>query len=156
MEVMLEIYRTLKTLKMEWKAKPREGTDGGEGGEGEEGGKDRERDRGEESDKQRRRREEEEKVKKAQELYFVETRCRMDDVMVSDLSFLFSMKHSTDERAYIRFEWIFNCIELTTKTTSSTFAISDTVRSRPKAAQLPVHPRTCPLPFRLLSVLLLQ
>ncbi|GAA5955297.1 hypothetical protein JCM3765_003274 [Sporobolomyces pararoseus] len=82
MEVMLEIYRTLKTLKMEWKAKARDGVDGVQGEDGEEGVKERERERGEESDKQRRRREEEERIKKAQELYFVETRCRMDDVMV--------------------------------------------------------------------------
>ncbi|GAA6060387.1 hypothetical protein JCM10212_004640 [Sporobolomyces blumeae] len=82
MEVMLEIYRTLKTLKMEWKAKPRDDdeVDGGE--EGEERRRERERERADESEKQRRRREEEERVKKAQELYFVETRCRMDDVMV--------------------------------------------------------------------------
>lgn len=74
MEVMLEIYRTLKALKMEWKPKKRDedagGANGGEGGEAEDS-------------KKRRRREEEERVKKAQELYFVETRCRMDDVMVS-------------------------------------------------------------------------
>ncbi|KAL8286785.1 hypothetical protein RQP46_004313 [Phenoliferia psychrophenolica] len=68
MEVMLEIYRTLKVLKMEWKPKVRNPEDG-QGGEDEE-------------PKKRRRREEEERVKKAQELYFVETRCRMDDVMV--------------------------------------------------------------------------
>lgn len=67
MEVMLEIYRTLKALKMEWKAK--KGPDEGAGGP-------------DEDSKKRRRREEEERVKKAQELYFVETRCRMDDVMV--------------------------------------------------------------------------
>ncbi|GAA5905479.1 hypothetical protein JCM5296_005885 [Sporobolomyces johnsonii] len=81
MEVMLEIYRTLKALKMEWKAKP-----GGEGDEDEDKeDKEKEREgRGEdkENEKKRRRREEEERVKKAQELYFVETRCRMDDVMV--------------------------------------------------------------------------
>lgn len=82
MEVMLEIYRTLKTLKMEWKAKPRDSADGGQGDEGEDATRERERERGEETEKQRRRREEEERVKKAQELYFVETRCRMDDVMV--------------------------------------------------------------------------
>ena len=70
MEVMLEIYRTLKALKMEWK--PKKGSAIG----AEEGAED-----GEDS-KKRRRREEEERVKKAQELYFVETRCRMDDVMV--------------------------------------------------------------------------
>lgn len=69
MEVMLEIYRTLKALKMEWKPK-KGGLTGGE--EAEEG----------EDSKKRRRREEEERVKKAQELYYVETRCRMDDVMV--------------------------------------------------------------------------
>ncbi|GAA6013598.1 hypothetical protein JCM11491_002720 [Sporobolomyces phaffii] len=81
MEVMLEIYRTLKTLKMEWKAKPREGGTGDDrGGEG--GDRDKDSRVADESDKQRRRREEEERIKKAQELYFVETRCRMDDVMV--------------------------------------------------------------------------
>lgn len=69
MEVMLEIYRTLKTLQMEWKPKKYVSEDEGRAGEDEE-------------PKKRRRREEEERVKKAQELYFVETRCRMDDVMV--------------------------------------------------------------------------
>lgn len=68
MEVMLEIYRTLKALGMEWKSKKGAHEDGG----GEEN----------EEPKKRRRREDEERVKKAQELYFVETRCRMDDVMV--------------------------------------------------------------------------
>lgn len=68
MEVMLEIYRTLKTLHMEWKPKVYPSDEGG-------GGED-------EDPKKRRRREEEERTKKAQELYFVETRCRMDDVMV--------------------------------------------------------------------------
>lgn len=86
MEVMLEIYRTLKTLKMEWKAKPREGAEEGEGEEGRDRERERDRERGDESEKQRRRREEEERIKKAQELYFVETRCRMDDVMVRSLS----------------------------------------------------------------------
>lgn len=69
---MLEIYRTLKTLKMEWKPKKY-------------AVRSEEEERalsGEEDSKKRRRREEEERVKKAQELYFVETRCRMDDVMV--------------------------------------------------------------------------
>ncbi|KAK4058156.1 Protein kinase [Microbotryomycetes sp. JL221] len=82
MEVMLEIYRTLKTLKMEWKPKQRDSPNDHKDGhfhhhEGSNGGGER----GEDS-KKRRRREEEERVKKAQELYFVETRCRMDDVMV--------------------------------------------------------------------------
>lgn len=68
MEVMLEIYRTLKTLKMEWKSKKDPNADLA--------GAD------EEDSKKRRRREEENRLKKAQELFFVETRCRMDDVMV--------------------------------------------------------------------------
>ncbi|KAK4054752.1 Protein kinase [Microbotryomycetes sp. JL201] len=70
MEVMLEIYRTLKTLKMEWKPKHHEPDTSKVSAEHEE------------DSKKRRRREEEDRVKKAQELYFVETRCRMDDVMV--------------------------------------------------------------------------
>lgn len=69
MEVMLEIYRTLKTLQMEWKPKKYASEEEGRAGD-------------DEDPKKRRRREEEERVKKAQELYFVETRCRMDDVMV--------------------------------------------------------------------------
>ncbi|BGP12957.1 hypothetical protein JCM10213_006596 [Rhodosporidiobolus nylandii] len=79
MEVMLEIYRTLKTLGMEWRVR---NTGEDEGKENEEGGEKRKDERSEESEKRRRRREEEERVKKAHELYFVETRCRMDDVMV--------------------------------------------------------------------------
>lgn len=66
---MLEIYRTLKALGMEWKPKKVAAIEGGV-------------DESEEP-KKRRRREDEERIKKAQELYFVETRCRMDDVMVS-------------------------------------------------------------------------
>lgn len=91
MEVMLEIYRTLKALKMEWRVR-REGGEEGEagapcpggagGGAGGEGKKEEKEGRPEESEKRRRRREEEERIKKAHELYFVETRCRMDDVMV--------------------------------------------------------------------------
>ncbi|BGP36969.1 Protein kinase [Rhodotorula kratochvilovae] len=77
MEVMLEIYRTLKALKMEWRVRRED-----EDGEGEKEKKEREEGRAEESEKRRRRREEEERIKKAHELYFVETRCRMDDVMV--------------------------------------------------------------------------
>ncbi|GAA6052313.1 hypothetical protein JCM3770_007246 [Rhodotorula araucariae] len=86
MEVMLEIYRTLKALRMEWRVRD-DGDHGEEGGGGGGGGgdkdkKDRDEGRADESDKRRRRREEEERIKKAHELYFVETRCRMDDVMV--------------------------------------------------------------------------
>lgn len=88
MEVMLEIYRTLKALKMEWRTRGEDGEDKGDlagvegGASGGREGKEKSRDRPDESEKKRRRREEEERVKKAQELYFVETRCRMDDVMV--------------------------------------------------------------------------
>ncbi|POY73879.1 putative Non-specific serine/threonine protein kinase, partial [Rhodotorula taiwanensis] len=87
MEVMLEIYRTLKALKMEWRTRGEDGDEkvdliGADGATGGREGKEKSRDRPEESEKKRRRREEEERVKKAQELYFVETRCRMDDVMV--------------------------------------------------------------------------
>ncbi|GAA6022983.1 hypothetical protein JCM10207_007739 [Rhodosporidiobolus poonsookiae] len=96
MEVMLEIYRTLKALKMEWRVrvseedKERDDEDEAERAEREKR-KEREREResrrreGKESEKEERLRlmkEEEAKVKKAHELYFVETRCRMDDVMV--------------------------------------------------------------------------
>ncbi|GAA5926949.1 hypothetical protein JCM3775_007087 [Rhodotorula graminis] len=85
MEVMLEIYRTLKALKMEWRVRREAGEgDEGAGGPCGEGKKDEGSSRAEEkeSEKRRRRREEEERIKKAHELYFVETRCRMDDVMV--------------------------------------------------------------------------
>lgn len=74
MEVMLEIYRTLKALNMEWKPKKSTAEEVGSA-------------KNDEEPKKRRRREEEERVKKAQELYFVETRCRMDDVMVRSFSF---------------------------------------------------------------------
>ncbi|GAA6000514.1 uncharacterized protein JCM10292_001550 [Rhodotorula paludigena] len=78
MEVMLEIYRTLKALGMEWRVRA---SDADKENEGE--GKAKEREGGgQESEGRRRRREEDERQKKANELYFVETRCRMDDVMV--------------------------------------------------------------------------
>ncbi|GAA5992694.1 hypothetical protein JCM11641_004995 [Rhodosporidiobolus odoratus] len=83
MEVMLEIYRTLKTLGMEWRVRSGTGEEGeGKENEGEGGGGGKKEGGGEESEKRRRRREEEERLKKATELFFVETRCRMDDVMV--------------------------------------------------------------------------
>lgn len=82
MEVMLEIYRTLKALGMEWRVRA---SDADKENEGE--GKSKEREGGgQESEGRRRRREEDERQKKANELYFVETRCRMDDVMVRLLS----------------------------------------------------------------------
>lgn len=96
MEVMLEIYRTLKALKMEWRTRGDESEKeyelaGADGVTVVKEGKEKSRDRPEESDKKRRRREEEERVKKAQELYFVETRCRMDDVMVRFFFLFFSL-----------------------------------------------------------------
>lgn len=87
LEVMLEIYRTLKTLGFEWKEKDPEKRinmedykdeldyDGGVGHERVTSG-DRE------EQKKRRRKEEEEFNKKAQALFFIETRCRLDDVIV--------------------------------------------------------------------------
>lgn len=76
MTVMLEIYRTLQTLGFEFKRKELEPWTADVEGEGDR--------KGSENEKRRRRRKaEEEKVKRAQNLYFIETRCRLDDVMVS-------------------------------------------------------------------------
>lgn len=58
MEVMLEIYQTLKTLGMEWREKPNLnilGRSEDEGGNGKDG----------------------------KDIYYVETRCRIRDVVVS-------------------------------------------------------------------------
>lgn len=104
LEVMLEIYRTLKTLGFEWREKdPEQRIDMDEYGDDsfessmersevehrgrersrENGGHDREREREEASKrKMKKRQEEEDFVKKAQALYFIETRCKLDDVMV--------------------------------------------------------------------------
>ncbi|KAK9893270.1 Pkinase-domain-containing protein [Cystobasidium minutum MCA 4210] len=105
LEVMLEIYRTLKTLGFEWREKePEQRIDmedyGDESFESsmdrssevehrgrerqrENGGHDRDREREEANRrKQKKRQEEEDFVKKAQALYFIETRCKLDDVMV--------------------------------------------------------------------------
>ncbi|WAR57804.1 hypothetical protein PtB15_5B34 [Puccinia triticina] len=75
MTVMLEIYRTLQTLGFEFKRKdlhssaleepPEEAPAESEG-----------------EKRRRRRKAEEEKVKQAQDLYFIETRCRLDNVVV--------------------------------------------------------------------------
>lgn len=107
LEVMLEIYRTLKTLGFEWRAKDpekridmddyaddrfqaehdaeyeRDREHRGRERERENGGYDRERER-EEAARRRnqKRKEEEEFLKKAQALFFIETRCKMDDVIV--------------------------------------------------------------------------
>ncbi|KAL7411574.1 kinase-like domain-containing protein [Mrakia frigida] len=71
MEVMLEIYRTLKALGMEWRRKTDlPGSEGGAGGEG--GGGD-----GKEGGGAKGKKEEQERG-----LFFVETRCRVRDVVV--------------------------------------------------------------------------
>lgn len=76
MTVMLEIYRTLQSLGFEFKRKDlNSSTALDEPPEGDP--------KATESEKRRRRRKvEEEKVKQAQDLYFIETRCRLDDVVV--------------------------------------------------------------------------
>lgn len=79
MEIMLEIYKTLKTLGMEWKEKRNLGGLGGvrtmqKSGGGIERVKDM--DGGGEVD-----------LKAASGVYFVETRCRVQDVVVSLNSF---------------------------------------------------------------------
>lgn len=91
LEVMLEIYRTLKTLGFEWKHKEPEKTINMQdyddfanefiGGGGAHHGRNNDMN-GAEDAKKRKRREEEEFLKKAQALFFIETRCRLDDVMV--------------------------------------------------------------------------
>ncbi|PLW20244.1 hypothetical protein PCANC_00578 [Puccinia coronata f. sp. avenae] len=75
MTVMLEIYRTLQTLGFEFKRKDLHSHALEEPAQ---------EDPGEtESEKRRRRRKaEEEKVKQAQDLYFIETRCKLDNVVV--------------------------------------------------------------------------
>ena len=74
MEVMLEIYRTLKTLGMEWKEKKNLGGLGGlkaRGGKGMNVERVRELDGGGGVD-----------LKAASSIYFVETRARVQDVVV--------------------------------------------------------------------------
>ncbi|KAG0146663.1 hypothetical protein CROQUDRAFT_657004 [Cronartium quercuum f. sp. fusiforme G11] len=80
MTVMLEIYRTLQALGFEFKRKefnPNNTNSKDEINEDEiiEGESESER-------RRRKRKLEEEKVKRAQDLYFIETRCQLDDVMV--------------------------------------------------------------------------
>jgi carbon catabolite-derepressing protein kinase len=74
MEVMLEIYRTLKTLGFEWKKKRPAGGGAGTESDGDAAG-------GGDDPKQRKRREEE-RAKAAIELFYIETRCTVDDVIV--------------------------------------------------------------------------
>jgi hypothetical protein len=77
MEVMLEIYRTLKSLGMEWRRKP-EIIPSSEGSAGGSGGKPGKRDHAAEE-------------KLAQGLFFVETRCRVRDIVVRLFSVVFSL-----------------------------------------------------------------
>ncbi len=90
MEVMHEIYKTLQVLNMQWKMKARwDAVDqqvgakvqpgGGVGGrEGREG-----RDEKAKIDKEKRQKDKQMEEKYNQGLFFVETRCRIDDVVVS-------------------------------------------------------------------------
>ena len=81
MEVMLEIYRTLKTLGMEWKEKKNLGGLGGlkaRGGKGMNVERVRELDGGGGVD-----------LKAASSIYFVETRARVEDVVVCIIPFFF-------------------------------------------------------------------
>lgn len=80
MEVMLEIYRTLKTLGMEWKEKKNLGGLGGITAAGKE--EDGRIERAEELDGAGHV-----DLKAAAGIYFVETRARVQDVVVSHISF---------------------------------------------------------------------
>lgn len=96
MEVMLEIYKTLKSLGFEWRARPADETveppapvqaaqaattptvnaDGSVA----------EAPQPTAAERKKARKNEEERVKKAQELFLVETRCKLDDVEVRSAS----------------------------------------------------------------------
>lgn len=116
MEVMLEIYQTLKALGMQWKEK------GGQWGlsVGE--------------DRQEMEEDEQNFAKESLDIYFVETRCRVREVVVRDLTF----KRFLTGRFFFsltcvlhfpcRFEWIFNSIKSTRRTTSWTFETRGTTR----------------------------
>ena len=76
MEVMLEIYRTLKTLGWEWREKlPVQREIVEDRGRGAEDMAERQR--------QMMKKDQAADEKAAQELFFVETRCRINDVIVS-------------------------------------------------------------------------
>lgn len=87
MEVMLEIYKTLRTLGMEWKEKKNLGGLGGLKARGARSGaaveRNRELDGTGEVD-----------LKAASSIYFVETRARVQDVVVSSLSYLLMLVES--------------------------------------------------------------
>lgn len=81
MEVMLEIYRTLQTLGFEWRKKEEPHDPQPPASAGSAAGTSSEET--EEDPRRRRRREEEDRIKKEQGLFFVETRCRLGDVVVT-------------------------------------------------------------------------
>jgi carbon catabolite-derepressing protein kinase len=85
MEVMHEIYKTLQTLGMEWKRKP------GYAGPWDEYGRPIEtpaqaqanKELSSSTRKEKKQREKQQEEKNSQALFFVETRCRIGDVIVS-------------------------------------------------------------------------
>lgn len=82
MEVMLEIYQTLKTLGMEWREKPGLNIIGRPEDEGAPG-------------------------KDGKDIYYVETRCRIRDVVVSVVGICIRWQCNH----LFRYGWIFNSIK---------------------------------------------
>lgn len=90
MEVMLEIYKTLKILGFDWRARPADATttepaapsqaSAVSSASSESGSVASETPSS--SERKKARKDEEERVKKAQELFLVETRCKLEDVEV--------------------------------------------------------------------------
>jgi carbon catabolite-derepressing protein kinase len=101
MEVMLEIYRTLKTLGMEWKEKKNLGGLGELKARAGRGGINLERARGLDGEGGVDR-------KAASSIYFVETRARVQDVVVCTLSLFYLVVlsflfHQTDSYFFLVF-----------------------------------------------------
>ena len=97
MEVMLEIYRTLKALGMEWKEKTDLGGLGASALLKEKRGGDRAKiDRAREYDGYV-------DLRAASSIYFIETRARVQDVVVSSLGVCASPRRLTEGRAFARF-----------------------------------------------------
>ena len=97
MEVMLEIYRTLKALGMEWKEKTDLGGLGASALLKEKRGGDRAKiDRAREYDGYV-------DLRAASSIYFIETRARVQDVVVSSLGVCASLRRLTEGRAFARF-----------------------------------------------------
>ncbi len=123
MEVMHEIYKTLQTLGMEWKKKP------GFAGPWDEHGRPVETpaqkqayaEMSSAARKEKKHKEKQQEEKYALGLFFVETRCRIGDIVVSD-------GRPTEGRPVAdvlipgRSAWTSNYTESTTKTTWSTSA----------------------------------